>query len=134
MRGGAIFIIVWGILLALLAGTNWFWAHDGIQIATWAYAVFSIFGFAVGLILLRPREAWRRGPPEPREKPEALASASYGAVLLAWGVAALLYGFAFGKFMVFFGIGLTIVAMGLVAREHYDQRRLLRRWRRTERH
>lgn len=132
MRGGSIVILCWATILAVLAGIDWFWAHDGIDIAMWGAAVFTILAWGIGIFLLRPREALRRGPPEPREEPEALASASYGSVLLAVGVASLLYGFAFGHFLVYFGIGLIVVALGLVARERYDQRRAVARWRRAE--
>ena len=54
-------------------------------------------------------------------------------MLLAVGVASLFYGFAFGHFLVYFGGGLIVVSLGVLAREQSAQRRALRRWRERER-
>ncbi len=129
MRGGAIPLLVWGAVLAVLLGLNWIWTGDLIQVASFAFAVASVIGWVLGLVLLRPREALRRGPPARSGDPQAVPSASYGSVLLAFGVASVVFGFAFGHFPIYFGAGVMVVASGLVARELHAERRARRHWR-----
>ena len=49
-----------------------------------------------------------------------------GSLLAAVGVASIVFGLAFGKFPIFFGIGLLILGLGLVARERSAERRMRR--------
>jgi archaellum biogenesis protein FlaJ (TadC family) len=132
MRGGAIPLLVWALVLAVLYALNVVWTGKALDAAMAGFAVAATIGTAVALVALRPREALRRGPPPPSEEPEAVPSASYGAVLLAVGVAAMLFGFSFAHFVVYFGAGLIIASLGIIAREEYAQRRALRRWRRED--
>jgi hypothetical protein len=44
----------------------------------------------------------------------------------------MLFGFSFAHFVVYFGAGLIIASLGIIAREEYAQRRALRRWRRKD--
>ncbi len=132
MRGGAIPLLVWGAVLALLLGLNWIWTGDLIQVASFAFAVLTVAGWVLALVMLRPREALRRGPPAPSGEPEAVPAASYGSVLLAFGVACVVFGFAFGHFPVYFGAGVMVLAAGRLARELSAERRARDRWRRKE--
>lgn len=133
MRGGAIPLLVWGVILAVSLALVSVWTGRGVTAAMAGFAVGVTFATALAFILLRPREALRRGSPEPSQEPRAIASASFGSVLLAIGACALAYGFAFGHFLIYFGAGLMVVAIGILVREKAAQRRALRQWRRGER-
>ena len=128
MRGGAIPLLVWGVILAVLYALNVIWTGKGLDAAMAGFALAATFVTAIAFIALRPREALKKGEPPPSAEPRAISSASYGAVLLAVGVAALVYGFAFGHFLVYFGAGLIIVSLGVLAREKHAQRQALKRW------
>jgi hypothetical protein len=129
MRGGAIPLLVWALILTVLYALNVVWTGNGVNAAMEAFAVTAIVATALGFVALRGREALRRGEPPPSPEPRAVPTASFGAVLLAIGVATLAYGFAFGHFLVYFGAGTIVVALGVLAREAYAQRRVLKHWR-----
>ena len=133
MRGGAIPLLVWGVILTVLYALNVVWTGKGLDAVMGGFAVAATVGCAFALIALRPGEALRRGEPPPSPEPRAVPTASYGAVLLAVGAGSLVYGFAFGHFFVYFGAGLIVVSLGILAREGYSERRALRRWRDEER-
>lgn len=133
MRGGAIPLLVWGLILAVLYALIFVWTGKGLHAALAAAALVATFGTAFAFVALRPREALKKGEPPASEEPRAVASASYGAVLLGLGITALVYGLVFGQFLVYFGAGLIVVAIGVLTRENYAQRRALRRWRDQER-
>lgn len=130
MRGGAIPVLVWGFVLAVAMALLTVW-NGGKPIIGFVggFGVVVTFLTAFVFILLRPREAVRRGPPEPTGEPRAVPTASYGSVLFAVGGASLVYGLAFGHFLIYFGIGLMVVALAVIIREKVFQRRALRRWR-----
>ncbi len=132
MRGGAIPLLVWALILAILYALNVIWTGNGVNAAMAGFAVAATVGTAFAFVALRPREALRKGEPSSSPEPDAIPTASFGAVLLAVGVAALVFGFDFGHFLVYFGAGLIIVAVGILGREEYAQRRVLRRWRGEE--
>lgn len=132
MRGGALALFAWAVLNALLLGTDWFWTHNGLEVAETAFTVFSILAWGI-VLTLRRRDSIRTGPPDVEDRPEALPTASLGAVMFAWGIAALVFGFQFGHFLIYFGIGLAVVALGVLARERHGQRSLLHRWTSGER-
>ena len=129
MRGGAIPLLVWGTVLAVLLAMNWVWTGDLIQVASFAFAVASVVGWVLALVLLRPGEALRRGSPGRSGEPQAVPSASYGSVLLAVGASSIVFGFAFGTFPLYFGAGVMVIAAGLVARELHAERRARKHWR-----
>jgi hypothetical protein len=133
MRGGAIPLLAWALILAILYALNVIWTGNGVNAAMAGFAVAATVGTALGFIALRPRETLRKGAPPPSPEPRAIPTASFGAVLLAVGVAALVYGFDFGHFLVYFGAGVIVAAAGILAREVYAQRRALRRWREEKR-
>lgn len=134
MRGGAIPLMVWGTLVAVLLALNWVWTGDAIQVASFGFTVATVVVWVVVLGLRRPRrEAVRRGPPAAPKGPEAVTMASYGSVLLAVGAASIVFGFAFGHFPIYFGIGLVVIAAGVIVREQRAQRSAARRAREEER-
>ena len=112
MRGGAIPLLAWGALLAILGVINWIWTGDAIQVGTFAFAVLAVWLGAALLIALAGRVALRRGTQEPSAAPETVPQASLGAVVLALSVASILFGFVFGTFPIYFGAGLLIVSIG----------------------
>lgn len=133
MRGGALFQIAWGLLLAAFLVGCWIWTDDGIQTAEFGFAVAVTFGGA-GLVIARGRgQALRRGEPAPVPGPEAIPSSSLGAVFAAIGFASVLFGFTWGRFLIFFGGGLFVVAAGMLVIELRQQRRAVRRWSEQER-
>ncbi len=111
MRGGAIPILAWGTLLAVLAIGNWVWNDRPVGGGVATAAVAIIYGFGVAVWLLR-REAIRRGPPEPRTEIENVPSASLSAALIGVAAGCALFGLAWAKFLLYFGIGLFVVAVG----------------------
>jgi len=129
MRGGAIPLVVWGGVLAVLLALNWLWTGDMIQVASFAFAVLTVVGWVLALVSRRPRQALRRGPPAGAGEPQAVPAASYGSVLLAVGAASAVFGFAFGHFPIYFGAGVMVVAAGLIGRELRAERQARARWR-----
>jgi hypothetical protein len=122
MRGGAIPLLAWAVLLVILLVINWIWTGDAIQVATFAFAALAVAGGA-GLMILRSRgRAIRRGAPEPDPGPELLPAASTGAMLAALGVASIVFGFVFGTFPIYFGAGVLVVGIGRLAIELRSER------------
>ena len=128
MRGGALPLLGWAALLAAFLAVNWIWTDDTIQVASFGFAVLITLVVAGYLALDSHREALRRGPPPPAAGPEAVPAASLGAALAGIAVAAVGLGLAFGRFLVFFGLGLLIVALGRLVGEVTAQRREWREW------
>lgn len=128
MRGGAIPLLAWGAVLALLLAINWVWTGDAIQVGSFGFAVAVVWCGGLGLTLLSRRDALRRGAPEPTSDPQPVPSASLGAVLVAISAASIVFGLAFGRFLVYFGGGLLIASLGVVARERRAERRARRGW------
>jgi membrane protein implicated in regulation of membrane protease activity len=128
MRGGAIPLLAWALLLCLLLAGNWVWTGDAVQVASFAFAVLAVVTFALGFTA-RDRAAARRGPPSPpaRPSPEALPSFSVAPVGIAVGLAAVLFGLAFGHFSIYFGCGLLAASLGRLAVELRAARRSRRR-------
>jgi hypothetical protein len=126
VRGGAIPLLCWATLLAVLLAINWIWTGDAVQVGTFGYAALSIY--AGGLLLwLRSRVAIRPGPPSASEDPEAVPDASLAAVGAALSVACILFGLAWATFLVFFGGGLLVLSLGRLAVELRAERAGLRR-------
>jgi hypothetical protein len=131
MRGGSIPLLVWGSLLFGLMAICWIWTDDAIQVAVFGFAVLAVWGGAVLVAAESRRESLRRGPPAATGEPQAVPTASVGAVLVAVSVASIVFGFAFGRFLVYFGGGLLFAALSLVLVELRGERRAGRAW--TER-
>jgi hypothetical protein len=126
VRGGAIPLLCWATLLAVLLAINWIWTGDAVQVGTFAYAALSIY--AGGLLLwLLSRVAIRPGPPAASGDPQAVPDASLAAVGTALSVACILFGLAWATFLVFFGAGLLVLSLGRLAVELRAERAGLRR-------
>jgi Na+/H+-translocating membrane pyrophosphatase len=114
--------------LVVLLVVNAVWTSDTIQVA--------LFGFAAGVVFLSAfafgaasrGETLRRGAPAAPDDPEAVPTSSLGAVMVAVGFAALMFGLVFGRFLVYFGAGVVIASLGQVTRELRDERRARRAW------
>jgi hypothetical protein len=126
MRGGSIPLLAWGTLLAVLMAICWIWTGDAIQVGTFAFAVLVVWGSAALIAAEGGREALRRGMPREVRRAEAIPTASLGAVLVAVAVGSIVFGFAFGRFLVFFGGGLLVVSVGILLFELRGQRRTRR--------
>jgi hypothetical protein len=132
MRGGAIPLIAWALLISVLLAINWIWTDDAIQVATFAFAVMAVLAGA-GLLVWRDRQSLRPGPPGPPTGPETLPTASVGAVLCAVAAASIVFGLAFGPFLVDFGAALLVASLARVTVEVLGERRSRERARRTQR-
>lgn len=115
MRDGAKPLLCWASLLTLIGVLNAVWAGISVQTATFGAAVLAIL-FTACVLALRPL---RRGP-------EAITYASFAPALIAVGFAALMFGFTFGHFIVYFGAGLMVAGLGRLLIELRHQRRATR--------
>ena len=111
MRGGAIPIFAWGTILLVLAIGNWVWNGRAVGSGAATAAALIIYGFGVA-VWLRRREAIRRGPPGPRSEPEAVPQASLAAMLIGLSAGCALFGLAWAKFLLYFGIAMFVVGVG----------------------
>ncbi|MDQ6816445.1 MAG: hypothetical protein M3018_03425 [Actinomycetota bacterium] len=126
MRGGAIPLLAWGTILLVLYAGNWIWEGRPIQVATTAFAIVVMYGGAALLWLAR-RDAIERGPPPAEPQVDPVPQASTGAVLAGFGVASILFGLAWALFLVYFGAGLLLAALGRIVLELRAERRTQRR-------
>jgi len=116
MRGGAIPILAWGTILLVLTIGNWIWDDKPVNGAAASAAVLIVYGFGLAVWLAR-REAIRRGPPELSEDPEAVPQASLSAALIGLSIGCALFGLAWAKFLLYFGIAMLTVSLGRLALE-----------------
>jgi hypothetical protein len=115
MRDGAKPLFCWALLLTLTGVLNAIWAGISVQTATFGMAVLAILLTACVLLLRQPR----RGP-------EVITHASFAPMLIAVGFAALMFGFTFGHFIIYFGAGLIVAGLGRLLIELRHQRRVTR--------
>jgi hypothetical protein len=124
MRGGALPLLAWfGILSVLLAGA-WVWTGDAIEVGELGLAV-GLVALSAALLIGRGREAARRGAPAApgADELDADPDDSFGAVGVGIALASIVFGLAFGRFLIYFGIGLLALALGRIAVELRSQRR-----------
>lgn len=126
MRGGALPLLFWALILAASGTLNAIWTGDDIQIEEFGAAVLLTL-LTAAVLIARRREAVRRGEPTPPTRPEPVTRASFAVVIAAVGFAAFLFGFTFGHFFIYFGIGLMVAGLGRLANELYHERRAVRR-------
>lgn len=124
MRGGALPILTWALILSVSGTLNAIWTGDLIQIGTFAAAVFAELVLFVALIVRNP-VAIRRGEPARVLGAEAIPTASFGAAFTAIGCGTLLFGLAFGHFLVYLGAGMIVAGLGKLAVERHAQRRAI---------
>lgn len=127
MRGGALPVLTWGGILAVLYAGNWVWEGSPIQMGTTAYAVLAVV-LAAGLLTLANRHAVRRGPPPEPDREgelEGVPDVSFAPVGIAVGLASFAFGFTFGHFAIYFGAGLFAFSLARLVLEQRAQRRTL---------
>jgi Na+/H+-translocating membrane pyrophosphatase len=129
VRGGSIPLFAWGLLLVVLLVVNAVWTSDTIQVALFGFAAGVVFLSAIAFGVASRGATLRRGAPAAADDPEAVPTSSLGAVMVALGFAALMFGLVFGRFLVYFGAGVAIAALGRVTRELRNERRARRAWR-----
>ncbi|MBV9310480.1 MAG: hypothetical protein JOZ73_06600 [Solirubrobacterales bacterium] len=122
MRGGAIPLIAWGTLLLVLFIGNWIWDARGVNPAAAGLAALIIY-LAALLLWIARRDSVRRGPPEPRQDPEALPEESLGAALAGFSLATILFGLVWGRFLVVFGVALLVASLARTVLEWRAERR-----------
>jgi hypothetical protein len=122
MRGGAIPILAWGTILLVLAIGNWVWDAKPVNAGVASAAVAIVYLFGVALWLSR-REAIRRGPPEARADLDSVPQASVAAAGIGLSLGCILFGIAWAKFLVDFGIGVLVLAIGRLVLEIRAERR-----------
>lgn len=126
MRGGALAPLIWALLLSALAIINAIWTTGNImQGADFAAAVGSVVALAVLLMALSP-EARHRGEPGQEERLAAVPAASFASMLAGLAFGCFVFGFAFGRFPIFFGGGLLLASLGRLVVEIRAQRRVHR--------
>jgi uncharacterized membrane protein HdeD (DUF308 family) len=116
MRGGAIPLLAWGTVLLVLYAINWVWEGRAIQIATTVFAILVIYAGGVGL-RLRRRDALEPGPPPLEPEPEPLPVASLASVVAGLSIGMILFGLAWSRFLVYFGVAVLLTALGRLAVE-----------------
>lgn len=121
MKGGAIPLLAWGMVLLILGAINWVWTGDAIQVGMFGFAVLVVWSAGGLVIALAGRRALRRGPPELDPRPEAVPQGSLGAVLAGLSVSSILFGFVFGTFPIYFGAGLLLISIGRLTVERRSE-------------
>ncbi len=122
MRGGSIPFIVWGTLNLALLVLNWVWEGTGIHVAEFGFTVVVIY--LAGLVLLmRRREAVRRGPPEFIPGPDALPRMSFSAAGIGIAIGLTLFGLVFGNVFIYVGGALFLFSLLRLSRELRWERR-----------
>jgi hypothetical protein len=134
MRGGAIPVLAWACILGVLFAGNWVWTGDPTQVGEFGFAVGVVFLCGISLAVAN-RSAVRRGPPPqpPPDQTEEIPELSYGALGAAIAIGAVVFGLAFGHFLIYFGAGLFVLSIGRVAIELRSARATDRRHRRAVR-
>ena len=127
MRGGAIPIFAWGVLLSILTIGNAIWEGRWIQAGEFALAAVIVFSFGAFLLGLGGRSALWRGPPVAPCHPEPVPWTSLATVSAALSLAMLLFGFVFGSALIYLGAGFLALSLGRVGLELRAQRASVRR-------
>lgn len=122
MRGGALPMLGWGTLLLVLYATNWIWEGQLIQVGPTSFAILVVYGVAL-VLWARRREALRPGAPAAETAPEAVPTASVGAVIAGLAVACILFGLVWALFLVFFGLAMLALGLTRIGLERRDQAR-----------
>lgn len=113
MRGGAIPLIVWGVLnliLLVIAGIweGLRWHNGGLHVVLTAFTVLVVFLGGVVLIVIRG-QAGRKGAPEYERRIDVLPRISFAAAGAGLGCGLVGFGIVFGKWLIIAG-GVLLVA------------------------
>jgi uncharacterized iron-regulated membrane protein len=122
MRGGAIPLLAWGAVLLVLYVGNWIWEGRAVQIGVTLLAVLLVYAGA-GLLWLRRREAIKRGPPPAELELEPLPTASLASLVAGVSIGMILFGLAWARFFVLFGLATLIASVGRLFIEVRAERR-----------
>jgi hypothetical protein len=122
MRGGAIPILAWGVLLSVLTIGNAIWQGKWLPAGQFALAAVIIFAFGAFVIALSGRRALRKGPPATPTDPEVVPEASAAAAGAGLSLALLLFGIVFGGAVIYLGAGFLLLSLGRVVIELRAQR------------
>jgi len=126
MRGGAIPILAFGTILLVLTIGNWVWDDKPVNGWSATAATLIVYGFGVAVWLAR-REAIRRGSPEPRPEVEDIPHTSLSAMLIGLSVGCALFGLAWAKFLLYFGIAMLVASLARLLLELRAERASRRR-------
>jgi hypothetical protein len=129
MRGGAIPVLAWALLLTALVVMNAIWEGTWLPAGQFAFAAAVIFAFAAFFVALAGKQALRKGPSRWRGVAEAVPEASVGAVGVALSLALLVFGFVFGSSLIYMGAGFLALSLGRVAIEIRSQHERIQRMR-----
>lgn len=112
MSAAWFYVVLWGVLLAILAVLQWAFDLDALQFGLAIGASAVVVGLAA-LLRLRP----------PREGVRLLPENSYATVTLAVGVVMVGAGLIFGQWLYLLGAGVMVLGAAGIAREVLASRR-----------
>jgi hypothetical protein len=112
VSSGWFYVILWGVLLAILAVLHLAFDVRGLQIGLAAGAAAAVLVLG-GLLAARG----------PREHARLLPENSYATVMIAVGVVMVGAGLLFGQWLYLMGAGLVVLGGGGIARELRAARR-----------
>lgn len=132
MRGGVIPVIAWFALNGVLFIVHLLMTgHEQADVPADGLAAFALGILIVWVLafLAESRQTLRRGAPELDGRPEAVPTASLGAILVAFSFVACGFGLVFGTFLVLIAAGAFVGGLFVLVRELRDERRARRSWR-----
>jgi hypothetical protein len=106
MRGESAVVLFWGLLVSGLAA--------GLAVFTTEALQLGLFLAAITVTVLTGIALWAFPR---RERPRRIRDLSLPTLALAAGVALLVFGVGFGRWLMFVGAGVVVVALGAIARE-----------------
>lgn len=112
MTAGWAYVVLWGVLLAILAVLHLAFDLDGLQLGLAIGAAAAVLALGA-LLAARP----------PREGIRLLPENSYATVMLAVGAVMVALGFLFGQWLYLIGAGVVVLGAAGVAREVLASRR-----------
>lgn len=132
MRGGAIPVLAWGLLLTALVVMNAIWEGKWLPAGQFAFAAAVIFAFVAFFVAIIGRQALQKGPSRWRGVAEAVPESSAGALGVALSLSLLLFGFVFGSSLIYLGAGFLALSLGRLALEVRLQRERVKRARQED--
>jgi hypothetical protein len=127
VRGGAIPILAWGAVLAILGIIGAVWDPRWISATLHFGATAIIVLVGAAIIAVSGWLAVRRGAPPVPARPEAVPESSVAAFGAAVSLGLIGFGFVFGSALIYLGAGLLALSFGRGLAEIRAQRRDLGR-------